>query len=110
VTPLNGFLAGVLLPFDPARATTLDASYRIDIDDRRFEVAVRNGQLTGARGEPAVTVRAAAADLVTARFGSTAAERKSALQRVAFEGEADAVEGLRDALHLVADPGAFAAV
>jgi DNA-binding HxlR family transcriptional regulator len=110
VTPLNGFLAGVLLPFDPARASTLDAAYRIDIDDRRFELAVRNGQLTGARGEPAVTVRAAAADLVTARFGSTAAERKSALRRVEFEGEPDAVDELRDALHLVADPGAFAAV
>ena len=40
LTPLNGFLAGILLAFDPARAADLNASYRIDIDDRRFEFAV----------------------------------------------------------------------
>ena len=39
LTPLNGFLAGILLAFD--RTTGLNASYRIDIDDRRFEFAVQ---------------------------------------------------------------------
>jgi DNA-binding HxlR family transcriptional regulator len=107
VSPLNGFLAGLLLAFDPAPAAALATTYRVDIDGRRFEFAVRAGSLTGARGEPAVTVTAAAADLVTARFGSTAAKRKAALRRVAFDGEPDAVDELRNVFHLAADAGAF---
>ena len=42
LTPLNGFLAGILLAFDPVRAADLDASYRVDIDGRRFEFAIRD--------------------------------------------------------------------
>ncbi len=45
LTPLNGFLAGILLAFDPVRAADLDASYRVDIDGRRFEFAVRDRNL-----------------------------------------------------------------
>ena len=41
LTPLNGFLAGILLAFDPIRAADLDTAYRVDIDSRRFEFAVR---------------------------------------------------------------------
>ncbi len=77
LTPLNGFLAGILLAFDPVRAADLDASYRVDIDGRRFEFAVRDRNLAAARTEPAVTVAATASDLITARVGSTAAERKA---------------------------------
>ena len=55
LTPLNGFLAGILLAFDPAVAP-LTASYRIDIDDRRFEFAVRDDRLAAAQGQPAVRV------------------------------------------------------
>src|ERR1700716_3354934 len=36
LTPLNGFLAGILLAFEPALGADLNASYRIEIDDRRF--------------------------------------------------------------------------
>jgi DNA-binding HxlR family transcriptional regulator len=103
LTPLNGFLAGVLLAFDPAVA--LDASYRLDIDGRRFEFAVRRPHLAAAQGQPDVTVTATAADLITARMGSTAAERKAALRRVKFDGEHDAVEAMRTAFRLSGDPG-----
>src|SRR4051812_44379430 len=43
LTPLNGFLAGFLLGFDPAVAGDLKASYRIEIANRRFEFAVNAG-------------------------------------------------------------------
>jgi len=105
LTPLNGFLAGILLAFDPALSVDMDASYRIEIDDRRFEFAVHPGGLTAAQGPPAVTVIAAAADLITARLGSTAAERKAALRRVKFDGDADAVDTLRTVFALSGDPG-----
>jgi DNA-binding HxlR family transcriptional regulator len=104
VSPLNGFLAGVLVGYDPVRAADLNASYRVEIDGRRFEFAVHEGRLTAAHGEPAVTVTAAAADLVTARFGSTAAQRKTALRRIKFEGEHVAVDALRPVLQLSGDP------
>jgi DNA-binding HxlR family transcriptional regulator len=103
LTPLNGFLAGILLPFD--RTTDLDASYRIEIDGRRFEFAVEDGHLGAGHGQVAVVVTATAADLITARMGSTAAERKGALRRVKFEGEPDAVEAMRSAFRLSGDPG-----
>jgi DNA-binding HxlR family transcriptional regulator len=106
LTPLNGFLAGILLAFDPAVAGDLDASYRVDIDGRRFELAVRDNRLAAADDSPAVTVTASAADLVTARFSSTATERKSALRRVRLDGENDAVDEMRTAFHLTGDPRA----
>lgn len=103
LTPLNGFLAGILLPFD--RTAGLNASYRVDIDDRRFEFAVQGQRLAAAQGQPAVTVTATAADLIKARLGSTAAERKAALRRVKFDGDADAVDAMRTAFALSGDPG-----
>jgi DNA-binding HxlR family transcriptional regulator len=105
LTPLNGFLAGILLAFDPASAGDLEASYRIEIDDRRFEFAVRACDLAGAQGMPAVSVAATAADLITARLGATAAERKAALRRVKFDGETKAVDRMRSAFQLAGDPG-----
>ncbi|ORA11587.1 winged helix-turn-helix transcriptional regulator [Mycobacterium asiaticum] len=100
ITPLNGFLAGLLLSFNPATATDLDATYRIDIDGRRFEFAVSNGHLAKAQGEPAVTVTATAADLIASRLGGDTATRKSALRRVRFEGDRKAVAAMRDAFAL----------
>ena len=107
LTPLNGFLAGILLAF--GRAVDLEASYRVDIDGRRFEFAVHDGGLTAAKGSPDVTVTATAADLISARLGSTAAERKAALRRVKFDGDADAVDAMRTAFRLSGDPGLSAA-
>src|ERR1700682_2712556 len=41
LTPLNGFLAGVLLAVDPARGAHPDATYRLDTGRRRPGVSVR---------------------------------------------------------------------
>jgi DNA-binding HxlR family transcriptional regulator len=103
ITPLNGFLAGILLGF--GRGTECSASYRIEIDGRRFEFGVQQGNLTAARGSPAVTVTTSAADLITARLAPTAAERKAALRRIRFDGDRDAVDAMRAAFQLSADPG-----
>jgi DNA-binding HxlR family transcriptional regulator len=109
LTPLNGFLAGILLAFEPAVAGDLNASYRIEIDDRRFEFAVDHAGLTAAQGPFAVTVTATAADLITARLGATAAERKAALRRVKFDGDTVAVDAMRTVFALSGDPGLLAA-
>ena len=103
LTPLNGFLAGILLAFD--RSTGLAASYRIDIDHRRFEFAVQGERLAAGQGQPAVAVTATAADLITARLGSTAAKRKAALRKVTFDGAPDQVDAMRTAFRLTGDPG-----
>jgi len=100
VSALNGFLAGILLGFDPVSAAGWDATCRIEIDGRRFEFAVKDGRLAAAHGEPAVTVTARAADLVTARLGSTEAKRKAALRRITFAGDEQAIDRLRTAFAL----------
>jgi DNA-binding HxlR family transcriptional regulator len=104
VSPLTGFLAGFVVPFDPLKAAALNAAYRVEIDGRRFEFSVDQGHLAVARGEPAVTVTASAADLLTARLGSTEAKRKTALRRITFDGDHDAVDTLRAAFSLSAGP------
>jgi DNA-binding HxlR family transcriptional regulator len=86
VSPLNGFLAGFVVPFDPLKAAELSAAYRVEIDGRRFEFAVTQGRL--------------AADLVTARLGASEAKRKAALRRIKFNGDPDAVDALRQVFSL----------
>ena len=105
LTPLNGFLAGVLLGFDPTQVSDESASYSVDIDGRRFGFGATRDGLTAAADPPAVTVTATAADLITARLGGTAAERKAALRRCKFEGSAAAIDAMRAAFRLSADPG-----
>jgi DNA-binding HxlR family transcriptional regulator len=105
LTPLNGFLAGILLAFDPSTVGNRAASYRIEIDERRFDFSVDSHGLNATQGPPAVTVTASAADLIAARLGATAAERKAALRRVKFDGDADAVDAMRRAFALSGDPG-----
>jgi len=100
VTPLNGFLAGVLLGFDDPAAGGIDATYRVDIDSRRFEFAVRDGRLGVPQGPPAVTVTTAAADLIAARMGSTPSQRKAALERLKFDGDSRAVGTFRRVFQL----------
>jgi DNA-binding HxlR family transcriptional regulator len=104
VSPLNGFLAGILLGFDPGSAAGLDATYRVEIDGRRFEFAVTQGRLAAADREPLVTVTASAADLVNARLGSTGAKRTAALRRINFKGDQDAIDALRAAFSLSVGP------
>jgi DNA-binding HxlR family transcriptional regulator len=103
VSPLTGFLALIVVPFDPIKAAGMNAAYRVEIDGQRFEFAVDQGHLTAARGEPDVTVSASAADLATARLGSTEAKRKAALRRIKFHGEPDAIELLRTVFSLSAN-------
>ncbi|BAX91208.1 winged helix-turn-helix transcriptional regulator [Mycobacterium shigaense] len=100
-TPLNGFLAGILLGFDRAGAAGVDITCRAEIDDRRFEFAITEGRLAAAHREPSVTLTASAGDLVTARLGATEAKRKAALRRIEFAGDPRDVEALRTlfALH-----------
>jgi DNA-binding HxlR family transcriptional regulator len=100
VTPLTGFLAGILLGFNSGRAAGLEATYRVEIDGRRFEFAVTQGHLSGAHSEPTVTLTASAADLVAARLGATEAKRKAALRRINFTGDPDAVDAMRQAFSL----------
>jgi DNA-binding HxlR family transcriptional regulator len=100
VSPLNGFLAGILLGFDPVSAVGVDAICRIEIDGRRFEFAVKHGGLAAADGEPSVTVTAHAADLVTARLGASEAKRTAALRRVSFDGDPAAIDQLRSVFSL----------
>ena len=100
VSPLTGFLAGIMLGCNPVRAAGLEATYRIEIDGRRFEFAATQGHLAGAHGEPLVTVTARAADLVTARLGSTEAKRKAALGSINFDGDQRDIDALRTAVSL----------
>jgi hypothetical protein len=109
LTPLNGFLAGILLGIERSNIGDVRATYRIDIDDRRFEFGVASTGLTAPHGVPSVIVTATAADLIAARMGATATERKAALRRVKFDGDADAVEAMRRVFGLVGDPGLLAA-
>jgi DNA-binding HxlR family transcriptional regulator len=100
VSPLNGFLAGILLGFDSGRAAGLEATVRVEIDGRRFEFAVTQGRLAGAHGEPSVTLNASAADLVSARLGASEAKRKAARRRIDFNGDPNAVGAVRQAFSL----------
>ncbi|MGH3970385.1 MAG: winged helix-turn-helix transcriptional regulator [Mycobacterium sp.] len=100
VSPLTGFLAGFVVPFDPVKAAGLTAAYRVESDGRRFEFAVDQGRLAAAHSKPDVTITASAADLATARLGSTEAKRKTALRRIAFDGDHDAVDALRNVFSL----------
>ena len=109
LTPLNGFLAGILLGIDSGSIGDVRASYRVEIDKRRFEFAVDPAGLSAPQGSPAVTVTTTAADLISARLGATAAERKAALRRIKFDGDADAVGDMRRVFGLSGDPGLRAA-
>ncbi len=98
--PLNGFLVGVLLGFDPVGAVGVEATYRVQIDGRSFDFAVTEGRLAGARHEPDATLTASATDLVTARLGSTATQRRNALRRFRFDGDHDQIDTMRMVLRL----------
>jgi len=102
VSPLNGFLAGILLGFNSGNAAGLEATCRAEIDGRRFEFVVTQGRLAASHGEPSVTLIAGAADLVTARLGADEGQREEALGRIGFQGDPDAVEAVRRAFSLSA--------
>lgn len=95
VSPLNGFLAGILLGFDSGAASGLETTCRVEIDGRRFEFTITQGRLAAGVGDPAVTITASAADLVTGRLGSTDVKRNAALRRMRFDGAPDVVARVR---------------
>lgn len=99
-TPLTGFLTGLLLGFDSAGARDLHASYRLDIDGRTFDFSVDHGRLAAGDGAPDVDVTATAADLIMARLAPAAPRRRAAIRRMQFEGDDEAVGGLRRAFQL----------
>lgn len=99
-TPLNGFLAGILLGFDRPSAVGVEIACRAEIDGRRFEFMITQGRLAGAHGEPSVTMTAAAADLAAARLGASDAKRKAALRRIRFDGDQRDIEAVRQVFSL----------
>jgi DNA-binding HxlR family transcriptional regulator len=101
-TPLNGFLAGLLLGFDSSRAADIRASYRVKVDGRTFDFSVDGGELAAGRDALAVTVEATADDLITARLAPNAGRRKAAIRRMRFDGSGDAVAELQQAFQLSA--------
>ena len=105
-SPLNGFLVGVLLGFDPVGAAGVEATYRVQIDGRTFDFAVTGGRLAGAQRGPEVILSASASDLVTARLGPTASQRLAALRRLRFDGDDDDIETMRRALRLTNETAA----
>jgi hypothetical protein len=94
-TPLNGFLAGILLGFNSGAAAGLEVTCRVEIDGRRFEFVITQGRLAGAHGEPSVTLTASATDLVNARLGASDAKRRAALRRIDFQGDPEVVDAVR---------------
>ena len=86
--------------FDAVRADGVQATYRVQIDDRSFDFAVTDRRLAAARGEPHVTLTASTADLAAARFGSTSGQRRAALRRLRFAGKDHDVELMRSVLGL----------
>ncbi|WP_019925638.1 helix-turn-helix domain-containing protein [Nocardia sp. BMG111209] len=93
-TPLNGFLAGVLLAFDPSHAPADATGYQATIGGRVFEFSVRDGILGPGRAAPAVRLTAGAGDLVRFRSG-TAELRRELSPRLRFDGDAEAVDRFR---------------
>jgi DNA-binding HxlR family transcriptional regulator len=83
VPPFTGFLAGILMGFDPAHAVDVEATYQVTVDDRVFDFAVHDGHLAGATGEPQVRVTASARDLVALRLGEVP---RSASSQITIEG------------------------
>jgi len=100
VSPFSGFLAGVLLAFDAAAATDLNANVAVDIDGRRFEFGVTAEGLAPASGPPTVTVAGHTADFIAVRTATTAKERAHALRTMTFTGPADRVDHVRRAFRL----------
>ena len=82
---LTGFLAGILLAFDPQRAR-FQATYEANVDGRVFRFDVRNGRLTRASAEPHVRLTASARDLIQAHLAPDPDSRARAVSRITLDG------------------------
>jgi DNA-binding HxlR family transcriptional regulator len=87
ISPLTGFLAGVLAGTDTTRLGQADEDYRVVIDDRPFDFGVHAAGLRAARGEPVVELRATARDLLERRLSPDG----GAAARMEVQGAAGAV-------------------
>jgi DNA-binding HxlR family transcriptional regulator len=67
ISPLTGFLAGIVVGFDGHRARNLNEDYRAVIDGRVFDFGVQDGHFCAAREAPVAELHAHAIDLAVAR-------------------------------------------
>ena len=98
LSPLTGFLAGIVVGFDGHRARHLNEDYRAVIDGRVFDFGVRDGCLCSPRHAPAVVLHARASDLAEARrrrAGSLPASRVELLGPAAATARFLSVFGLK---------------
>lgn len=103
VTAVTGFLAGIVVPFDPNKARLDEANYRAETNDRVFDFCVKNGQLGPAfGGEPKVKLSASAADLVRLRTADHQDTRRAIVERIQVHGDQRAVTRFRAAFSLTA--------
>ena len=100
VSGSTGFIAGVLIAFDPTRTATLDASYEVCVDGRVFAFAVHHGQLAEAEGVPQVRITASAADLVGLRLGADTEQRTRSASRIEVSGAERAIARFRAAFDI----------
>lgn len=100
VSPSSGFLAGVLLAFDPVAAKGLNLNVAVDVDGRRFEFGVTGEELTPPDAPAAATMSGRSADFIAVRTETTSARRARALRALTFTGPRGPVSQLRRAFHL----------
>jgi len=100
---LTGFLAGILLAFDPLRAK-FRATYEVTVDGRDFRFDVRNGRLAKASGEPDVRLTACARDLIQARLAPDPDSRARAVSRFTLHGNDRAKARFRALFGLTPEP------
>jgi hypothetical protein len=100
VSPSSGFLAGILLAFDPEAAQGLHLNIAAEVDGRRFEFDVTAAGLAPSDAPATVTVSGRAADLIAVRTASSAAKVARALRAVTFTGPADQVKQVERAFRL----------
>jgi DNA-binding HxlR family transcriptional regulator len=82
---LTGFLAGILLAFDPLHAR-FQATYEATVDGRAFRFDVRDGRLARASGEPDVRLTASARDLIQASQAPDPDSHARAVSRLTLHG------------------------
>jgi DNA-binding HxlR family transcriptional regulator len=82
---LTGFLAGILLAFDPLHAR-FQATYEANVDGRVFQFDVRDGRLAAASGLADVRLTASAQDLILARLAPDPESRARAVSRLTLHG------------------------
>jgi DNA-binding HxlR family transcriptional regulator len=100
---LTGFLAGILLAFDPLHAR-FQATYEANVDGRVFRFDVRDGRLTAASGQADVRLTASAEDLIQVRLAPDPDSRARAVSRLTLHGSDRAKARFRALFGLAREP------